>query len=132
MQNKQDKLLILPVRQAVEPGQAPKQRLPTQLTPLIGREQEVQAVCALLLRPGVRLLTLTGPGGTGKTRLGLEVATALLDNFRDGVYFVSLASINDPELVIPTIAQSLGLWEAEDRSLLQLLKTYLQEKHLLL
>ena len=132
MQNKQDKLLILPSRQAVEPGQASKQRLPAQLTPLIGREQEVQAVCAFLLSPDVRLLTLTGTGGTGKTRLGLEVATTLLDNFRDGVCFVSLASINDPELVIPTIAQSLGLWEAEDRPPLQLLKTYLQEKHLLL
>ncbi len=132
MQNKQDKLLILPSRQAVGPGQASKQRMPAQLTPLIGREQEVQTVCALLLSPDVRLLTLTGTGGTGKTRLGLEVATALLDNFRDGVCFVSLASINDPELVIPTIAQSLGLWEAEDRPLLQLLKTYLQEKHLLL
>jgi len=132
MQNKQDKRLILPSRQAVEPGQASKQRLPAQLTPLIGREQEVQTVCALLLSPDVRLLTLTGTGGTGKTRLGLEVATTLLDNFRDGVCFVSLASINDPELVIPTIAQSLGLWEAEDRPPLQLLKTYLQEKHLLL
>ena len=96
----QDKLYILPSRQAAGPGQTFKQNLPAQLTTFVGREQEVQAVCAFLLNPEVRLLTLTGTGGVGKTRLGLEVATALLDDFHDGVCFVSLASISDPELII--------------------------------
>src|SRR5437016_2316303 len=106
--------------------------LPAQLTSLIGREQEVVAACTLLQRPEVRLLTLTGTGGVGKTRLGLQVATDLLDNFVDGVCFVSLAPIREPELVIPAIVQTLGLWEPGDRSLLEHLKAYLQEKHLLL
>lgn len=111
--------------------------LPPQLTPLIGREQEVAAVCALLQSPQVRLLTLTGTGGIGKTRLALQVATVLLDDFIDGVYFVSLAAINDPQLVMPTIAQALGLREGGDwgyaqAQLLQQLQASLRLKHLLL
>ncbi|HAE82308.1 MAG TPA: hypothetical protein DCK85_02875, partial [Ktedonobacter sp.] len=106
--------------------------LPTQLTPLIGREQEIRAVCSLLQRPEVRLVTLTGTGGVGKTRLGLQVATGLLNDFTDGICFVPLAPINDPELVVPTIAQALGIKEAGDRPLVDLLPTYLQNKRLLL
>ena len=106
--------------------------LPAQLTSLIGREQEVAAACTLLQRPEVRLLTLTGTGGVGKTRLGLQVATDLLDNFVDGIYFVSLAPISDPGLVIPTIAHALDLWEPGGSSLPEHLKVYLHKKHLLL
>jgi hypothetical protein len=106
--------------------------LPVQLTPLIGRKQEIQVVCALLRRPEVRLVTLTGTGGVGKTRLGLEVAADLLDEFADGAYFVPLAPISDPELVVPTIAQVLGIQEAGERPLLDLLKAYLRDKHMLL
>ena len=85
--------------------------LPLQTTPLLGREQEVQAVSRLLLRDGVRLVTLTGPGGTGKTRLSLQVAADLLDQFEDGAFFVELAPISDPALVASTIAQALDVRE---------------------
>jgi predicted ATPase/class 3 adenylate cyclase len=81
--------------------------LPDQPTPLVGREKEVVEVTTLLRDGGVRHLTLTGPGGTGKTRLGLQVAAELLDEFRDGVFFVTLATIADPALVAPTIARAL-------------------------
>jgi predicted ATPase/class 3 adenylate cyclase/DNA-binding CsgD family transcriptional regulator len=106
--------------------------LPVQTTPFIGREREVSAVCQQLHRLDVRLLTLTGPGGTGKTRLGLQVAAELLDSFADGVFFVPLASLNDPSLVAATIAQTLGLREVGGRPLRELLKDYLKSKHLLL
>ena len=106
--------------------------LPVQLTPLIGREQEGAAVQNLLQREDMRLVTLTGPGGTGKTRLGLQVAADLSDLFPDGVYFVNLAPLSDPALVIPTIAQTLDLKETGDQPLLELLKGYLRDKQLLL
>lgn len=106
--------------------------LPAQLTPLIGREEEVAAACTLLRRSEVRLVTFTGTGGVGKTRLGLQVATGLLDDFADGIYFVPLAAVSDSDLVIPTITRLLGLKEVGDQPLLSFLKAYLQDKHLLL
>jgi predicted ATPase/DNA-binding SARP family transcriptional activator len=106
--------------------------LPAQATPLIGREVEQEAVRRLLRREEVRLVALTGPGGTGKTRLGLQVAADLLDEFADGVFFVDVAPIRDPELVVPTIAQALGVREVEGRPLGERLKEYLREKQLLL
>ena len=122
---------ILPLRERTS-RQAPKHNLRAQLTALIGREQELEIACMLLRRPEVHLLTLTGPGGVGKTRLGLSIASALLHDFVDGVFFVSLAPISDPQLVIPTIAQTLGLWETTDQPVHEQLKMYLRDQHLLL
>ncbi len=128
----QDKIFIVPSRKPPETEQTFKSNLPAQLTSFIGREQEVSVTCTLLRRPDVRLLTLTGPGGVGKTRLALQIATDLLDDFADGVSFVPLAPISDPDLVVPTIVQTLDLWESRDRPLAEHLKAYLQDKHLLL
>ncbi len=127
---KQRTMFILPAGQSAAPERAATSNLPAYLTPLIGREQEVQAVCALLQRQEVRLLTLTGSGGVGKTRLGVHIATEVLNDFADGVSFVSLAPISDPDLVIPTIAKSLDLTVGD--APLEHLKTSLQEKQLLL
>jgi class 3 adenylate cyclase len=109
-----------------------RNNLPLQPTPLIGREKEVSEVCQRLSRPEVRLLTLTGTGGTGKTRLGLQAAAELTQQFDDGVFFVSLAAIRDPQLVVPAMAGTLGVKEAGGQPLLESLEDYLGEKHILL
>ncbi|MFN8475829.1 MAG: tetratricopeptide repeat protein [Anaerolineae bacterium] len=106
--------------------------LPIPPTPLIGREREIAAITSLLEGERVRLVTLTGPGGTGKTRLGLEVASHLLERFTDGVLFVDLAPISDPNLVISTIAHVLNVREQGNRPLLDRLKDHLRGKQLLL
>ncbi|HEX6483080.1 MAG TPA: protein kinase [Ktedonobacteraceae bacterium] len=125
-------LPIPPPVQPVEAGPMFKREQPAPLTPLIGRLQEVAAACALLQRPEVRLLTLTGTGGVGKTRMALQVATELQERFVDGISFVSLALISDPRLVVPAIAQTLGIKEAGERPLVDLLQACLRDQHLLL
>ncbi|MBX5492985.1 MAG: adenylate/guanylate cyclase domain-containing protein [Chloroflexi bacterium] len=109
-----------------------RHNLPVQATTLIGREREIAAVRQQLLRPEIHLLTLTGAGGTGKTRLALEVAAELLDAFEDGVYFVPLAPIRDPPLVASTMAQALELREAPGLSPLDSVKGWLRDKQILL
>ena len=106
--------------------------LPSQLTPFIGREREVVEVRQRLLHPDVRLLTLTGPGGVGKTRLSLKVARQVLDQFEDGICFVALAPIGDPTLVPSAVAQALQVKQGAGQTVAEALKEYLQEKQLLL
>jgi len=106
--------------------------LPMQPTLLVGREREVEDVRGRLLAPEVRLLTLTGPGGTGKSRLALQSAADLIEEFEDGVFFVALATLTDHTLVTSSVAQVLGVRESGDQPLLEGIKDYLQDKRLLL
>ena len=106
--------------------------LPAQPTPLVGRERELREVAGLLRREAVRLLTLTGAGGRGKTCLGFQAAAELLDEFEDGAFFVPLVTITDPELVASAIAGPLGLIESADQPLAESLEDHLKAKELLL
>ena len=128
----QDNLIVFPEPSPGDKAQVVTAGLPVSLTSLIGREHEVQALHALLLRPEIRLLTLTGTAGVGKTRLALEVVRDLMHDFTDGVHLVSLAPISDPALVIPTIAHRLGLIESGSQPLLDLLKISQRGKQRLL
>jgi predicted ATPase/class 3 adenylate cyclase len=105
--------------------------LPTHPTALLGREHQVAEVCALL-KDGARFVTLTGPGGTGKTRLSLQVAADLLEQFEHGVFLVELASISDPVLVPSVIAQAIDVRDTGERPVLELLREYLGSRVLLL
>jgi predicted ATPase len=106
--------------------------LPAQPTAFIGREAELGEILKRLNSEGVHLLTLTGPGGIGKTRMALQAAAELIERFEDGIYFVDLAPIRDPESVPTAIAQTLGLRETSDRALLDELKGQLRAKKMLL
>ena len=117
---------------APEPRSPARLPLPAPATSLIGRRLEVAAVVALLRSGDVRLVTLTGPGGTGKTRLAIAAATELSHQFRDGAVFVDLAPIRDPALLLPTIAQALGVLETRGASLAEALAEHLRELRILL
>ncbi|HEX6086821.1 MAG TPA: protein kinase [Thermoanaerobaculia bacterium] len=112
-------------------SEPPPSNLPHRLTPLVGRETERDDVLSLLRRDDVRMVTLTGPGGTGKSRMSLDAGAALLGEMEDGVWFVSLASLRDPRLVISELASVLGIVEG-GAPLLDTVITALREKSMLL
>jgi len=116
----------------VAPGKASHSNIPSTTTSLIGREQEISSIREYLLAIHIRLVTLIGPPGIGKTRLGIEVARTLLPVFPDGVFFVALASIDDPTQIAPTIAQALGYIGATNMSTTEQLKEGIGDKHVLI
>ncbi len=107
----------IPLHSPATSGRASLAPLPQSLTPLVGRDAAAATLAGLLRQADVRLVTLTGPGGVGKTRLALQVAAGVADAFTGGVTFVALAPIADPALVLPAIARALGVREAGDRPL---------------
>jgi predicted ATPase/serine/threonine protein kinase len=117
-----DRLPEMPVRRV----ETRPSNLPVQRTTFVGRDKEVAAAKELLLRRDVRLVTVTGPGGIGKTRLGLQVAGDIVDHFPGGVYFVPLAAVSDPRLITSVIAQTLGVRETGGQPPLETLKEYFQ------
>ena len=117
---------------AVSDETVPRHNLPLPPTKLIGRTTELAAARDLIERDEVGLVTLTGPGGTGKTRLALQVGLDLVERYEDGVYFVALAPISDPALVMPTIAHTLNIQESGSQTWLAQVSAFLQARHVLL
>ncbi|HEX6387499.1 MAG TPA: protein kinase, partial [Anaerolineae bacterium] len=122
----------LALEKAIARHTAVPHNLPAQVTPLVGRQREVATARRRFVAEGVRLLTLTGPGGVGKTRLGLQIAAALRDNFADGVFFVPLAPLRDPDHVLSTVAHSLRVKESGRKSLREAVQEWLRDKQALL
>ncbi len=117
---------------AAPPKPAPLWKVPSTFTSLVGREQEVTEISALLTQPDIRLVTLVGPGGIGKTRLSLAVANQMRPIFVGGICFVGLEALNDPQLVVPTIARELGLKESGTRPSLEQVQGFVGDQPFLL
>jgi predicted ATPase/transcriptional regulator with XRE-family HTH domain len=111
---------------------SPRSNLPASLTSLIGREHEIASVHEYLWNPSIRLVTLIGPPGIGKTRLSIEAARTELSDFPDGVFLIALAPLEDPNFIAPTIAQTLGFAEATDQSPIKRLANGIGNKQMLL
>ncbi len=128
----QDKTQIFRAEIPEETPTLAPNNLTGNLSPMVGREKEISRIKNLLSQNHVRLVTMAGVGGTGKTRLAQAVAQEMLQDFSDGVFFVELAAITNPELVASTIAQPLGVKEAGGKPILEALKDYLRDRQLLL
>jgi len=120
----------VPITPETFQGVAPN--VPVPAYPIIGRNELVQSISNLLCQPDVRILTLTGPGGIGKTRLALHLAHQLHSLFKDGVIFVELASVLDTDLVISALAKAVGLSEGGSQPFIEQIKSYFTHKHILL
>ena len=107
-------------------------RLPAPVTRLIGRDREIAAIGERLIADAARLVTLTGPGGTGKTRLAVEVASQSAEDFPDGVVFVDLTPLSQPDQVVPAIARALGLRDMGERSVRESVDEWLHPRRVLL
>ena len=125
-------VFVYPSRSEADPGLSPHNNLPLPLTSLLGREAEQKSLLALLQRSDIRLLTLTGPGGVGKTRLLIALAHALPPDFTGGMCFVPLATVSHSDFVLPTIIRALGLKDASTGSMLEEFKEVFRTQSLLL
>ncbi|GAC1650293.1 MAG: hypothetical protein NVS4B12_19990 [Ktedonobacteraceae bacterium] len=121
-----------PETASLSPSPAPFWKMPTLFTSLVGREQDVEAVRTVFLTENVRMVTLLGTGGIGKTRLSIQIAAKMREHFIDGGCFVPLAAVSDPERVIPAIAQELGIQDASTLPIFDQVRDFLHEKHFLL